>query len=233
MIIKYLNSRHLNSGHLNRFLLRRFYLHLLAGCILALTGLMPTCAISTPEEITQSLELTPNIENGKKIYRLCANCHMDNGWGKKDGSFPVIAGQHRNVLIKQLSDIRSKNRDNPTMYPFTDPGSIGGKQGISDVTAYIASMEKDPNPGVGDGKNLDAGESIYRKRCLQCHGDKAQGNNEAFFPGLKGQHEAYLWRQLKWIRDGYRKNANAAMVIEVKALSDDELETVADYLSRL
>lgn len=205
--------------------------------ILALTSFIPLCAISTnantEKEITLALELAPNVENGGKIYPLCASCHMKDGWGKKDGSFPVIAGQHRNVLIKQLADIRSKNRDNPTMYPFTDPNSIGGMQGISDVTAYIAAMEKDPEPGVGDGKNLDLGKSIYQKRCIQCHGDNGQGNNDAFFPSLKGQHHAYLLRQLKWIRDGYRKNANEAMVVEVKALSDTELDAVADYLSRL
>ncbi|NOQ90925.1 MAG: c-type cytochrome, partial [Gammaproteobacteria bacterium] len=119
------------------------------------------------------------------------------------------------------------------MYPFTDPGSIGGIQGIIDVTAYIASMQRDPKPGVGKGNNLEIGKSIYQKRCLQCHGDKAQGNNDAFFPSLKGQHHAYLLRQLKWIREGYRKNANELMVTEVKALSDDELDAVADYLSRL
>lgn len=222
-------SKNLDPRLSNRLPHRGF----LPAGILALICFLPTCAMSITDEITPSLELTPNIENGKKLYRLCANCHMDNGWGKKDGSFPVIAGQHRNVLIKQLADIRSKNRDNPTMYPFTDPGSIGGLQGISDVTAYIATMEKDPNPGIGLGKNLALGESIYKQRCLQCHGDKAQGSNEAFFPSLKGQHEAYLSRQLIWIRDGHRKNANAAMVTEVKSLSDEELDAVADYLSRL
>ena len=213
----------------NRYLNRRF----LTGFILALTALMPLCAISTPNELTEALELRPNIENGKKIYPLCASCHMKNGWGKKDGSFPVIAGQHRNVLIKQLADIRAKNRNNPTMYPFTDPGSIGGLQGISDVTAYIASMQKNPEPGVGNGKELELGKNIYQQRCMHCHGDKGQGNNDKFFPSLKGQHHAYLLRQLKWIQDGYRKNSNPAMVTEVKLLSDDELDAVADYLSRL
>lgn len=205
--------------------------------ILALTGFTPLCAISTntniANEMTQAMELTPDIENGRKIYRLCANCHMKNGWGKEDGSFPVIAGQHRNVLIKQLADINSKNRVNPTMYPFTDPGAVGGIQGISDVTAYIATMAHDPEPGTGDGVNLETGKAIYAKHCRQCHGDNGQGNNAAFFPRLKGQHHAYLLRQLKWIRDGYRKNANEVMLKEVKALSDEELDAVADYLSRL
>jgi cytochrome c553 len=213
------------------------YRRIFAGSILAFIGFTPLCAISTNTnisgEITQALELKPDIDNGKKIYRLCASCHMKNGWGKEDGSFPVIAGQHRKVLIKQLADIRSKNRENPTMYPFTDPESVGGIQGISDVTAYIASMEKDPAPGVGDGKNVELGKSIYNKRCMQCHGEEAEGNNDAFFPSLKGQHHAYLLRQLKWIREGYRKNANEVMVNEVKALSDEQLDAVADYLSRL
>ena len=53
MAIKYLNSGHLDAGHLTRSSHRRFYQRFLAGCILALIGLMPTCAISTPEEITQ------------------------------------------------------------------------------------------------------------------------------------------------------------------------------------
>jgi cytochrome c553 len=233
LVKKIMIFKHLSSASLNQHNYRRFF----AGGILALIGFTPLCAISTntniAQEITQAMELSPNIENGKKLYRLCASCHMKNGWGKKDGSFPVIAGQHRNVLIKQLADIRSNNRVNPTMYPFTDPGSIGGTQGISDVTAYIASMAKDPEPGVGAGNNIELGKSIYKQRCLQCHGENGEGNNDAFFPSLKGQHHAYLWRQLIWMRDGYRKNGNAAMITEIKALSDEELDAVADYLSRL
>ena len=95
------------------------------------------------------------------------------------------------------------------------------------------SLPVSPDVGVGDGKLLAQGESIFKKRCLQCHGDKAQGSNEAFFPKLQGQHHAYLLRQLRWIRDGYRKNSNELMVTELKSLTDRDLDVVADYLSRL
>lgn len=185
------------------------------------------------DDITQAMSLTPNIQHGKTIYRVCANCHLQNGWGKPDGSFPVIAGQHRNVLIKQLEDIRNKNRDNPTMYPFTEPGSIGGLQGIVDVTAYIASLPVDPSPGQGNGKKIDHGKQLYRQLCTKCHGKAGQGNNDAFYPRLKGQHYAYLLRQLEWIQSGYRKNANDLMIGRVKKLSNDDLDALADYLSRL
>ena len=207
--------------------------HFISSFIVALCTVFPNCALSSPDEIIEALKLTPNIENGKKIYPLCASCHLDNGWGKKDGSFPVIAGQHRKVLIKQLADIRAKNRHNPTMYPFADPATIGGTQSIADVTAYISGLTNNPAPGTGSGKHVAQGKTIYRQRCLQCHGIDAEGNNDAFFPGIKGQHHAYLLRQLKWIRDGYRKNSNPAMVMEVKALNDSQLDAVADYLSRI
>lgn len=201
--------------------------------IVALGLTIPICAVSSPDEIFEALKLTPDLQNGKNIYPLCASCHLPDGWGKQDGSFPVISGQHRKVLIKQLADIRAKNRQNPTMYPFTDPETIGGTQSIADVTAYISTLPVNPNPGTGSGKNLDQGKAIYKTQCQQCHGDTAQGNNDAFFPRLKGQHYAYLQRQLKWIRDDYRKNSDPVMVTEVKKLNDSQLEAVADYLSRI
>lgn len=201
--------------------------------ILLLLGSISFDVASSSDEIFYALELTPNVENGKKIYPLCASCHHDNGWGKEDGSFPVIAGQHRRVLIKQLADIRSKERQNPAMFPFTDPEAIGGAQAISDVAAYIASLPGNPNPGVGKGQQLEKGKTLYKDKCSQCHGDQAQGNDEGFIPKLRGQHYAYLLRQIQWISNGYRKNSNPVMVMQVKAMSTQEIEAVADFVSRL
>ena len=215
--------------------------------------LAPLCALSSQSQIKHPYDQKADIERGRDIYPLCAACHLDNGWGKKDGSFPVIAGQHRRVLLKQLDDIRARHRENPTMFPFSDPDTIGGEQSVIDVTAYIATLPApdvyqgaanqvtayiatlpaNPSPGTGDGKQLGLGKDIYQQRCSQCHGKQGLGDNLAVYPRLKGQHHAYLLRQLKWIRDGYRKNSDPAMVEQVKTLSDNELDAVADYISRL
>lgn len=204
---------------------------------LSLVGflLSATCGAEevSVDELHKALSLTPNVENGKEIYPLCATCHLDNGWGKPDGSFPVIAGQHRQVLIKQLADIRARNRENPTMYPFSDPDTIGGAQAIADVTAYIAALSPDPDPGLGPGDRLDRGRTLYDDQCGDCHGARAEGNADAFFPKLSGQHFAYLVRQLRWLRDGFRKNGNPVMVERVKTYSDEDIDAVADYISRL
>jgi cytochrome c553 len=201
--------------------------------MILLGGLVPLCALSSSEQIEHPYDQAADIEHGREIYPLCAACHMENGWGKENGSFPVIAGQHRKVLLKQLDDIRARLRENPTMYPFSDPDTIGGEQAVIDVTAYIATMPPNPSPGTGDGKQLARGKKIYHDRCAQCHGVDGMGDNEAVYPRLKGQHHAYLLRQLKWIRDGYRKNSNPVMKEQLKTLDNSQLDAVSDYISRL
>ncbi|MGB5727052.1 MAG: c-type cytochrome, partial [Thiogranum sp.] len=102
-------------------------------------------------EKDEAMLLTPDLENGLEVYEVCAACHLTEGWGTKEGTFPQLAGQHRNVLIKQLADIRALNRDNPTLYPFALPESIGDAQALADVTAYIETLPMNPDNGVGPG----------------------------------------------------------------------------------
>lgn len=185
------------------------------------------------DEVKSAMKLTPDLKAGEKIYELCATCHYDNGWGKEDGSFPVIAAQHRSVIIKQLADIRARNRENPTMYPFSGDDVLGGPQGIEDVAGYIASLPANPKQGKGDGKQLELGEKLYIEKCVACHGQKGEGNADTFYPRLQGQHYAYLLRQLQWIRDGRRKNANPAMLALIKDLDDKKLSVIADYISHI
>jgi cytochrome c553 len=49
------------------------------------------------------------------------------------GSIPQLAGQHGSVLIKQMADIRSGLRHNPTMYPFATV--LSDPQDLADLAA--------------------------------------------------------------------------------------------------
>jgi len=104
---------------------------------------------ATAEEALAALKLEGDVEEGEEIYTVCAACHFPTGWGDPLGVFPQLAGQHTTVLIKQISDIRAGNRDNPTMYPFAM--QIEGAQDIADVCSYIQTREMNPNPRVGPG----------------------------------------------------------------------------------
>lgn len=188
-------------------------------------------------EKDEAMLLPPNLENGKEIYEVCAACHLTEGWGSEDGTFPQISGQHRNVLVKQLADIRALNRDNPTMYPFAKEETIGGVQSLADVTAYIAKIPMNPNNGVGPWAEgtpeFEKGKKLYADNCTRCHGDTGEGHDDKFFPRIQGQHYKYMLRQFEWIRDGKRRNANPDMVKQIKDFTDDDMKHVINYTARL
>ncbi len=119
------------------------------------------------------------------------------------------------------------------MFPFSGDDILGGSQGIEDVAGYIAALPANSKPGKGDGKHLEEGKKLYFEKCVACHGQKGEGNAENFFPRIQGQHYAYLLRQLQWIRDGRRKNANPAMLAVIKDLDDKTLAIIADYVSHI
>ncbi len=188
-------------------------------------------------EREEALHLKPDHENGIEVFEVCSGCHLTEGWGKPDGTFPQLAGQHQSVLIKQLADIRSKNRDNPTMYPFALPESIGGTQAMADVTAYISKLPMNPDNGKGKWEKgtpeFEQGKKLFEDNCTKCHGEKGRGNAEKFYPRIQGQHYEYMHRQFRWIRDGKRRNANPDMVKQIKSFSDKDMEMVINYVSRI
>lgn len=215
-------------------------LPLLSAALLALA--LPAFAEGTVDtsswnqgggEQDEALHLTPDHENGVYTYEVCSACHQLNGWGLTDGTFPQIAGQHFTVIIKQLSDIRALNRDNPTMYPFALPSEIGGSQSIADVADYISKLPMNPENGVGPGDDLEHGAKLYADNCVRCHGERGEGNNDKFYPRIQGQHYNYLVRQYQWIKEGKRRNANPDMVQQIQTFTEQDTKAVLDYVSRL
>lgn len=184
-------------------------------------------------EIEQAIHLTPNLESGRKAYFVCAVCHLPEGWGTRDGRYPQIAGQLSSVTIKQLADIRARNRDNPTMLPFTSKQEFGGLQEIANVAAYIAQLPMNPRNRVGTGSDLAFGKKLYEDNCLDCHSENGEGDKKKHIPLIQGQNIRYLTRQFEWIKDGRRRNSHKEMVEQIKNFSQREEAAVLDYVSRL
>ncbi len=213
---------------------------LMAASAATIMSLFPwlSAGSQTPAEIAKAeydevMSLTPSVERGRNVYVVCAVCHRPEGWGTVEGSYPQIAGQLRTVIIKQLADIRARNRDNPMMYPFAVPRILGSAQEIADVAAYVAQLPMTPENGLGPGDDLAHGRDLYATHCAKCHGERGEGNDEDHIPAIAGQHYEYLVRQFDLIRIGRRKNADSKMVKQIKGFSQRDESAVLDYTSRL
>ncbi len=181
--------------------------------------------------------LEPDLENGKEVYAVCAPCHLHEGWGLKDGTYPQIAGQHRSVLIQQLSDIHSHNRDNPTMYPFALPEAIGDEHDIADVAGYIEKMKMTQDNGKGDwseaSTEFEHGKNLFHDNCAECHGPDGAGDPNKLYPKIQGQHYKYILRQMEWMREGKRRDVNHSMLKDISGLTASDISSVANYISRI
>jgi cytochrome c553 len=80
---------------------------------------------------------------------------------------------------------------------------------------------------------LDQGAASYSHLCRGCHGVGAQGNAAHAVPRLAGQHYEYLRRQIYDAVDGRRPNFSPAHLHLLARLDRDDIQAVADYLSRL
>ena len=90
-------------------------------------------------------------EKGKTIFHegnpetgvyACSNCHGENGYGKdsKNNVFPVISGQTKEYLVKQLNDFRSGERHND---PAGMMGGVAKKMTAAEIDAvaeYASGM---------------------------------------------------------------------------------------------
>jgi cytochrome c553 len=182
-------------------------------------------------EKVEALTLEGDVENGEEAFEICSACHLPNGAGRPDGTFPQLAGQHTTVLIKQMADIREGRRDNPIMYPFAS--TLIDPQELADVAAYIETLPIPTNNGKGPGTDLELGETLYKRDCVECHFENGEGQADKFYPVLAGQHYKYLLRQIQDIAAKRRRNANPDMVKIVVKYSPEELDAVVDYMSRI
>ena len=91
-------------------------------------------------------------------------------------------------------------------------------------------------PGLALASNLDSGKALY-DTCVACHGANCEGNAQLLAPGLAGQSESYLTRQI-WDFKNRRRGAapddtaGAQMLAMADTLEDGSAVTnVATYLA--
>jgi len=174
---------------------------------------------------------------GKDKSALCQGCHGEKGISEAP-TFPKLAGQFANYLQKQIHDFQNEARVDPTMSGMA--ATVTERQDLLDITAYFASQKQ----MKGSGSNNSAGKQLFLEGnatsgvygCVNCHGENGKGKSpdNPIFPVIGGQHKDYLVKQLTDFNKGDRKNDPAGMMGNIaKAMTDAEIEAVADYVSGL
>jgi cytochrome c553 len=183
------------------------------------------------EQLT-ALQTKGDPVRGEAAFEVCQGCHRKDASGRTSGAYPRLSGQYAKVIIKQVTDIRAGRRLNPKMEPFVADHALDAYQ-IADLAAFLESLPIAADNGKGPGTGIAAGKKIYDTDCVDCHGAKGEGAGVKFYPMVAAQHYRYLLRELKFIRDGDRRNANPDMVKVIKPYNDDDLDHLADYMAQL
>ena len=200
--------------------------------LLALAGLtMAAGALANPTPAP----VPADPAKGKLIAeQICAACHGVDG-NSVAAANPVLAGQHPDYIVKQLTEFKSGKRNNAIMLGMA---AMLSDEDMKNVSAYLAQQKADP--GAATDKDLVAlGEKIYRggiqdrniASCAGCHSPNGAGI-PAQYPRLSGQHAQYIVTQLNQFRDGTRDN-NQQMTDVAAKLNDKEIKALGEYIAGL
>lgn len=190
------------------------------------------CAEQT-NEMSAALKHKPDLGRGRALFKTCAACHQPDGAGTADGNIPNIAGQHFQVVLKQLVDFRQSERMDLRMEASASKHYLKGPAELADVATFISKLPPQPTSNVGKGDHAQVGRQAYERACQHCHGAAGEGNGRLRYPRLAGQHYAYLTKQIDMMIGGSRFNVSWDHAQLLSAFTDDEMTGVADYLARL
>jgi len=165
---------------------------------------------------------------GESKAAVCVACHGEAG-NSANPAVPSIAAQPAQFLSTALYMFRTGSRQDPQMSPMAKPLS---NTELNDLAAYFAAQKPAPPAHKTSAENASAGpELASRFNCTQCHGPHLLGLQQ--MPRLAGQHYEYLRAQLAAFRSGKRADLDGNMTAAAQALSDKDIEVLADYLAGL
>ncbi|CAG2153937.1 hypothetical protein LMG26411_04515 [Cupriavidus numazuensis] len=157
----------------------------------------------------------------------CIGCH---GYGGNAGSqtYPHLAGQPERYLRKQLMAFASGERGDPIMTPMALSMS---QRELESLVAHFSKTVPLPNTTFhADAARVARGEALVKaNNCAACHGQQLEGKD--VYPRLAGQGHDYLIDQLTRFKSGTRRDATGAMLAVVGALSQQDIEDLAQFIA--
>ncbi len=150
----------------------------------------------------------PDLSAGQVAYAVCASCHGPAAEGNAAMKAPRLNHLQPQYLASQLEKFRSgirggKGATAEAMQMAGMAGTLADAAAVTNVAAYIASLEGGGNTKTIDG-DVHLGADYYNQFCGACHGPAAEGNLALNSPALAGSDDWYLLAQLQAFREGVR-----------------------------
>ena len=184
---------------------------------------------------------------GMRGLQACAMCHGEQGDHPKFDFIPRLAAQTTPYLMEQLRAFRDGSRADPPPPELSGMGQmmwnmmpqVAGSLSDSEIeqAAQRYAAEPPPSPIPAEG-SLNLARGIFRHglpqkgvpACSSCHGNWAQG--QGIYPRLAGQNPFYLLIQLRYFKNGLRRDKRAAIMQPIaKSLTGPEMRALAEYLA--
>jgi cytochrome c oxidase subunit 2 len=150
-----------------------------------------------------------DIEAGKSTYMTCAACHGYKAEGLIALNAPALANQEPYYLRQQINNFRTNLRGThpddlygAQMLPMAK--TLTNSKTITDVIAYIKSLEPVITEQTLEGGDISKGKANYQMVCGACHGPDAKGNEALHSPRLAGMEDWYVKRQIENFKAGVR-----------------------------
>ena len=218
--------------------------HWLLSLIAAVLILINQAATAADIDAKQAMELRQMLEHRiaeiakdknlhKKMARegrdrtvLCNTCHGNDGIAIRPLT-PNLAGQNPVYIVDQFQRFGDGRRNDYLMSNLAKTFSLEDKIKIA---LYYADMEI-KSSGGGNSSLLQEGKQVYKKNCVECHGDNGRGQEG--YARLAGQRHDYVVKMLKEFRDRTGKRTNVWMTSVAIRLNDRDIDAVATYLANL
>ena len=167
-------------------------------------------------------------DTSRKLAERCFDCHGLNG-NSQVPAYPVLAGQSWRYIYIELKDFKEGRRTDPVM--STMAASLSRDDMIA-IANFFAAQKPLPIPFRADAAKVDAGRKVADAvLCPMCHLGGFIGQNE--IPKVAGQHYEYIKKQLSDFKAKRRTNDAGNMTSVAGALSDDDIENLAQYIANL
>lgn len=190
----------------------------------------------------------PQVAGTPAEVATCAACHGAKGVAIAP-TFPNLAGQNYNYLLKTLEDFRTGKRKNATMTPMIATVPVASDNAnLKQLATYFSAQKLDEakTSGAAAGPitkaQAEAGYKLYFQgnektgvpSCVACHAMSGTGDASMAVPRLAGQNAPYLVAQLQQFAAGTRATApDHVMGTIAKRLTPAEIEDVAAYLEHM